>query len=513
MVEKQLTDLGNKIKTLKFRLSKTDEVIAKRDRQALERHKASITTIVEAVDELKDTIEEKKFAKGESEEDIAAWSRGIEEEVERADEITRDIDKYIKAMDLEKQEQQAVEEHKRRLEFEREILEQKAEFQKQEKAAQAEQLKVLKLPSAAKLPKLSIAKFNGKIEKWLPFWGKFVSEIDSTNLASLTKFGYLKELLEKHVRTDIDGLPFTEEGYQNAKAILETEYGQPTEILNAYVKNIMELPVITGTNPRKIKEFYKQLRFNVQSLDTLGRLADVKGNVRSTLDKLKGIKTDLVRGNETWRDWDFKDLLRELKKWIDINPVEENATEKIPINRGISPKQTTPTRVFKTQSQQEPRGGNQCVYRDNDNHKSVNCTVVTGTDERHKMLAEKKLCFNCTGARHHAGECKSKLRCQICRRKHHTSICHKQDHEVDPLLVATGISTARVTYPVVVVEVEGIKCRALLDTGAGTTLFPGSLIFPPPGAREEETLVWSGHVFTEQKNSSGTSRLFARFLR
>ena len=67
MVEKQLTDLGNKIKTLKFRLSKTDEVIAKRDRQALERHKASITTIVEAVDELKDTIEEKKFAKGESE--------------------------------------------------------------------------------------------------------------------------------------------------------------------------------------------------------------------------------------------------------------------------------------------------------------------------------------------------------------------------------------------------------------------------------------------------------------
>ena len=72
MVKKQLTDLGNKIKTLKFRLSKTNEVIAKGDRQALERHKASITTIVEAVDEFKDTIEEKKFANlGESEEDIA----------------------------------------------------------------------------------------------------------------------------------------------------------------------------------------------------------------------------------------------------------------------------------------------------------------------------------------------------------------------------------------------------------------------------------------------------------
>ena len=85
-----------------------------------------------------------------------------------------------------------------------------------------------------------------------------------------------------------------------------------------------ELPVITGTNPRKVKEFYKQLRFNVQSLDTLGRLADVKGNVRSTLDKLKGIKADLVRGNEGWKDWGFKDLLTELKKWTDINPREES---------------------------------------------------------------------------------------------------------------------------------------------------------------------------------------------
>ena len=43
-------------------------------------------------------------------------------------------------MNLEQQEQQTVEEHKRRMEFEREILEQKAEFQKQGKAAQGEQL-------------------------------------------------------------------------------------------------------------------------------------------------------------------------------------------------------------------------------------------------------------------------------------------------------------------------------------------------------------------------------------
>ncbi len=59
--------------------------------------------------------------------------------------------------------------------------------------------------------------------------------------------------------------------------------------------------VICGANPKKIGEFYKELRYNVQSLETMGEL--VKGNVRSTLEKLKGIKAHLVRGNEGWQNW------------------------------------------------------------------------------------------------------------------------------------------------------------------------------------------------------------------
>ena len=239
------------------------------------------------------------------------------------------------------------------MEFERQLLKQREEFEKareHEKAAALES-GAAKSSVAAKRPKLSITIFSGKVEDWLPFCEKLKSEIDSSNPATLTKFGYFKELLEKQVGNDIEGLPFTDEGYgrlRNAKAILEAEYGQPAEIVNAYVKNIMELPVITGVNPRKVKEFYKQLSYNVQSLDTLERLGDVKGNVRSTLDRLKGVKADLVRGNEGWRDWDFKDLLRELKKWTDINPVEESMAERISVKS--NPKQTMPTHVFKIHS-------------------------------------------------------------------------------------------------------------------------------------------------------------------
>ena len=101
-----------------------------------------------------------------------------------------------------------------------------------------------------------------------------------------------------------------------------------------------------------------------------------------------------------------------------------------------------------------------------DKHKSINCTNVAGVDERRKLLSEKRLCFNCTGPRHRADECNRK----------HTSICHDREDKINPLLVTTGIPSAHVTYPVVVVQVEGIKCRALLDTGAGNSYASAALL-------------------------------------
>ena len=135
-----------------------------------------------------------------------------------------------------------------------------------------------------------------------------------------------------------------------------------------------------------------------------------------------------MRGNEGWKDWGFKDLLRELQKWTQINPVEEIAVEKLEKDQTGKRNQQfkPPLPIFNTH-QSKPRSGNQCVYCEDDNQRAINCTKVTSVHERQKILSEKKLCFNCTGTRHRADECKSKLRCQICDRKHHTSICHKQE--------------------------------------------------------------------------------------
>ena len=75
----------------------------------------------------------------------------------------------------------------------------------------------------------------------------------------------------------------------------------------------MALPMITGSHPKKIHEFYEKLLFNVQSLGTLGKLKEISGYVRMSIDKLKGFRGDLVRTDDNWREWTFQNSWKPSK--------------------------------------------------------------------------------------------------------------------------------------------------------------------------------------------------------
>ena len=93
-------------------------------------------------------------------------------------------------------------------------------------------------------------------------------------------------------------------------------------IINAYVENIHGLPVISGTHPAKIHDFFETLLYNVQSLETLGKTSDCKALVRGALNKLPGIKAELFQGKPDWKTWDFTQLINALCEWKEIHPRE-----------------------------------------------------------------------------------------------------------------------------------------------------------------------------------------------
>lgn len=56
-------------------------------------------------------------------------------------------------------------------------------------------------------------------------------------------------------------------------------------------------------------------------------------------DKLIGFKSDLVQGNEGWQEWSFRQLLRAIKHWMDMNPATQaNESETQPREPAYIPK-------------------------------------------------------------------------------------------------------------------------------------------------------------------------------
>lgn len=79
--------------------------------------------------------------------------------------------------------------------------------------------------------------------------------------------------------------------------------------------------------------------------------------------------------------------------------------------------------------------------------------------ERRKVLSENRLYFKCTGTNYRVSACKGKRICQLCLRKHYTSICDKY---INMMFVTENLAI----HPVVILRANTVTCHALLDTSA-----------------------------------------------
>jgi len=298
-----------KTKTLDFAVQDKDRIIARNKENELKKHLQLIQKRLDEIHELKYEFQEIMIENEKTGDEIGEWSNKFNEDLLKYDEAVGEIQEKIEV--INKSSEAANQEMEKNMEERR--LEKKLGMQKAEERKK-EDLLLGKVNSScnsvqAKLPKLVISKFDGSHFDWFRFWNQFETEIDKSNLPNVSKFSYLKELVIPRVRTAIDGLPFTSEGYTRAKNILESKYGKPSEVCNAHVQSIMSLPHISSSSPYKIHEFSLKLQSSVQALETMGKLREINGYVRLTIDKLQGIRADLVRTDDSWKEWKFPQLV------------------------------------------------------------------------------------------------------------------------------------------------------------------------------------------------------------
>ena len=215
-------------------------------------------------------------------------------------------------------------------------------------------------------------------------------------MPGVMKITYLNSFLDPKVKKSVEGLPFTNEGYNRAKSILLDKHGKDSEIIKAYTQQIFDLPTILNQNVYQIRGFCNKLTFSIQSLQTMGKLELVNGYVAMTLDKLPAIHRDLVSTDSSWENWTFDKLTERLRLWPRRNPVSLNQQDKGNWHDDRNQRdgrnwhddrkrEKPPLWAFNTQ-QANGSCTPCCVYCEAIKHKSFSCSNVVDVATRRSIL-------------------------------------------------------------------------------------------------------------------------------
>ena len=172
-------DVKGKVKLLDFTLGRTNEILESNSALAITRHREALTTIVGSLDQAKLKVLEEMFKRGDTQEAIDSWTAGIEGHVAEVDTKLARLSEHLANIkadeDLHTKEKESTlkaKEREEQLAFERAQLKQKLEYElkieegKKNQATKASEIKTSEV-QRTKLPKQTIAKFNGSYTDWL----------------------------------------------------------------------------------------------------------------------------------------------------------------------------------------------------------------------------------------------------------------------------------------------------------------------------------------------------------
>lgn len=309
-----------------------------------------------------------------------------------------------------------------------------------------------------KLASLQLMTFDGKFEQWPEFKDMFMSAMKKYRGDDAEKLRHLKNYLRGEPREIIQHLGIQNEHYEVAWELLSQQYGNKSAIIDAYLRNFMELPTITHTTAQTIRQAITVTRSSLAAIKNLGCITDAWDPIivfmlREKLNpELRSKWEEEIKGsNEPPKLTEFLSFLeirhrigvtsrRSLQKPVEIKPKPVRAftnVEDLYSAGAVGGKQlatieaeTNPVDTFNTSAFDWEKDETDALVMLNqrnekcgiceDQHRVFNCPLwKENSEEAYKRLVNKGLCINCL-YKHNVTECISKFRCRTCNEKHNT---------------------------------------------------------------------------------------------
>ena len=316
---------------------------------------------------------------------------------------------------------------------------------------------LLRAQEQQRLPPLELFKFTGKPIEWPKFIERFRDQIhNKTTLTDSDRMSYLFQNLSGEAKKAIESLGVTGHSYSTALKTLKRQFGNPSSVASAYLKNMLDNSCVTPNDRQALRDYYYQVKACTTWCVKMGQSAILltpEYLSRATMRLPINLR---VRWYEHIDGHAERATLLGFEKWLCkrvdtlFNPLEDFICEEWNKKQScMKPKSNLKLHSLATTtkppkpSQVQPRMkevGNivhvneqKCVVC-SDRHRVAFCPVFKSKalKERKQVVWEHRLCFNCLKANHQSKECPSTNRClrEHCSRPHHTLL--HEDRQSDP---------------------------------------------------------------------------------
>ncbi|XP_078352316.1 uncharacterized protein LOC144637013 [Oculina patagonica] len=311
--------------------------------------------------------------------------------------------------------------------------------------------------SMSRLPAPEPTIFSGEPVQYPDWKSSFHAILHRKNLSASDKMYYLKRYLRGPAKEAISGLFLqnSSEAYERAWNILDERFGHPFVVAKAYRGKLQRWPKIgikDHQGLRRFADFLASVKTAMQTIEDLKVLNDYMEN-QKLLSKLPDSlvsrwNREATRGIKEEKKYpDFKAFTSFVNAEADIvcNPISScyavkeaettsDSTHQVPPrSKDLKSKTVHSAKTTEENSKQPnetPKQQPQCTFCKKTNHQLDACLrFKTETLENRKnFVKENRLCFGCLKKGHMSSDCKRKLTCSTCNKKHPTCL-HEEKRE------------------------------------------------------------------------------------
>ena len=384
------------------------------------------------------------------------------------------------------------------------------------------------------LPPSKPCKFSGDIIEYPKWRTTFDLLIETKDLQPHQKLVYLEDYLSGEALDLVKGYSSlnTVDSYYAARKELDSVYGDPLDITEAYRDKLEGWKKLTSSDKKGLKKYSCFLNQCITTMNTIPELSklsdprDMKSFPNALPDHLldkwsrfagackynrqehpsfkeyvEFVKKESFMANSTTTS---RDAITKAAK----NP-SSSATKKKPAN----PKSST-TLTTKTVPTAQPVGKtaqpakakmfcHKCKL--NDSHNTVDCRQLAklSSEQQQEFIKSENLCFRCLRKGHGKTDCKVKIKCSKCSKDHPTAL-----HDARKATAESSSTQANSTVPHSTDEATSFHTTARPNCGLTTMILP--VYVSAQENPEQETLVYA--LVDNQSDTSFIDRNIAQCL-